>query len=122
MANWHALTGTPDGNAFTIVFHIPIPGAGNNRAGVQWRTALINSGLGGKTTLPDGDGSGGTISAAEKASIGSGAIFEHVEQFATNPPEAAATLQARIDARFTALTAAIQASLQAQLTYFGYTH
>lgn len=121
MANWHALTGTLDGNSFRIVFHVSIPSA-NNRAGVNYRTALINSGIGGTTVLPDGDGTGGTISAAEKTSIQNGSIFEYVEDFATNPTETAAALQARIDARFTALTAAVQDQLAKRLTYFGYSH
>jgi hypothetical protein len=121
MANWHALTGSLDGNSFRIVFHIAIPSA-NNRAGVNYRTALINSGLGGRTVLPDGDGAGGTISASEKASIVAGAIYEYTEEFATNPGETAGALQARIDARYTALVALLQDQLAKRLTYFGYTH
>lgn len=38
MANWHALTGTLDGNSFRIVYHIAIPSA-NNAAGINYRTA-----------------------------------------------------------------------------------
>jgi len=121
MANWHALTGQRDGNAFRIVFHVAIPGTGNNRAGVQWRTALINSGIGGTTVLPDGDGTGGTISVTEKTSITTGALFEVVEDFATNPPETGAALKARIDTYFTALSSRVTADLQLRLTYFGFT-
>jgi hypothetical protein len=122
VANWHVLTGSADGNSFTLVYHVPVPGTGTNRAGVQWRPALLNSGLGGKTVLPDGDGTGGTVSAAEKASIAAGALFEVVEALATNPGETAAALQARVDAYFAALTSRVQAELQARLAYFGYTH
>lgn len=121
MANWHALTGTPDGNSFRVVFHITIPSA-TNRANINYRTALVSSGLGGMTVLPDGDGTGGTISAAEKASIQAGSLYEWVEDFATNPGETAAALQTRADARWTALTTQLQADLAKRLTYFGYTH
>jgi hypothetical protein len=124
MANWHALTGTSDGNSFRIVFHLPIPSA-LNRANVNYRTAVVNSGQGGKTALPDGDGTGGTISAAEKASIVAGALYEHVEDFPTSPGETATALQARIDARFTALsdtTTGRVGQLAKELTYFGYIH
>lgn len=121
MANYHVLTGSGDGNSFTVVFHVAVPGVGNNRAGVQWRTALVNSKLGGTTVLVDGDGSGGTVSAAEKAQIQAGAVFEVVEQVATNPGETALQLRDKIDARFTALVTEIQATLQGRLTYFGYT-
>jgi hypothetical protein len=42
MANWHALTGSSDGNSFRIVFHIAIPSA-NNRVGINYQVAMINS-------------------------------------------------------------------------------
>lgn len=122
MANWHALTGTGDGNSYSVAYHIPIPATGNNRAGLQWRTVLINSGLGGTTILKDGDGTGGTISAAEKSSIQSGAIYEYVEAFPTNPGQTAGQLQAAVDARFTALSSSVLADIQGRLTYFGAIH
>lgn len=121
MANWHARTGSGDGNSYTIVFHIAVPSV-NNRVGVNYRTALINSGIGGTTVLPDGDGTGGTISAAEKTNIQSGSVIEIVETFLTNPGETAGALQTRIDAYHTTLTARVQAELQGKLSYFGYSH
>ena len=121
MADYHVLTGSPDGNSYQVCFHLPVPGAGNNRAGVQWRTALINSALGGQTVLLDGDGTGGTISAAEKAEIESGAVFEVSEAFDTHPGETALQLRDRIDARHAALATAVSAQLQGRLSYFGFT-
>ena len=87
---------------------------------MQWRTALANSGLGGTTVLRTGDGTGGTISAAELASVQSGALLEVVEEVPTHPGETAGQYQARLDARFAALTARVQAELQGRLTYFGH--
>ena len=124
MANWHALTGKDDANSFTIVYHLAVPNS-NNAVAINYRTALVNSGLGGRTILPDGDGTGGTISAAEKTSIQSGALYEYVEPFATNPGQNLATLQAAVDARWTALSNAGGAFLTAlanRLKYFGATH
>jgi hypothetical protein len=118
--DYHVLTGLDDGNAFRVVNHIPIPPA-NNRVGVNYRTAIINSGIGGRTILPDGDGSGGTISAAEKAAILAGSLYEVVEEFSTNPGETAAQLQARIDARYNALIGIVQDRVGKQLSYFGFT-
>ena len=60
-----------------MVMHIAVPDA-DNSVSVNWRTALVNSGLGGITSLPDGDGNNGTISAAEKALIAAGEVLEHV--------------------------------------------
>lgn len=121
MANWHALTGDAFGNTYTVVYHVPIPSA-NNRVGVNYRTALVNSGLGGTTRLPDGDGTGGTIAAAEKTSIQSGALYEHAEPFATNPGQTLGQLGAAVDARYTALAdvnGAFIAGIKNQLQYFG---
>ena len=120
MASYHVLAGDEAGNRFSVAYHFDIPGSGNNRAGVQWRAALIASGIGGSTILADGDGSGGTISAAEKAAVQSGAVLEMVEQFDTHPGETALQLRARLDARHAALATATLAKLQARLTYFGY--
>jgi hypothetical protein len=120
MASWHALTGDSFGNAFRIVMHFPIPAAGTNRAGVQWRVALANSGLA-RTVLPDGNGSNGTIAAAEKADILAGAVYEHVEEVATNPGETDAQYRDRIIALHAARQVEVLARLQKALTYFGYT-
>lgn len=122
MSQWHALTGDKDGNSYSVAFHIPIPTPANNRVGISYRTALVNSGLGGKTTLPDGDGTGGTISASEKTSIAAGAVYEKVETFTTNPNETLAQLGARVDARYTALAdvnGTFIGGLKNQLSYYG---
>lgn len=118
MSNYHVLTGRPDGNAYSVVFHIPIPSA-NNRVGVNYRTALVNSGLGGVTSLVEGSGPG-QIATAEKTQVLAGELFEVVEEFHTQPGETAAQLQARVDARYTALVAQTQAALQGRLAYFGH--
>jgi hypothetical protein len=120
VADYHVLTGTEDGNSFVVVHHIPIPSGAANRAGVAYRTALINSGYGGKTVLPDGDGTGGTISAAEKTQVQAGALFEVVDNFPTNPAETAPQLQVRLDARHNALVTEHQDRITKRLTYFGY--
>jgi hypothetical protein len=121
MSQWHALTGSLDGNSYTIAYHVPIPSA-LNRVSINYRTAIINSGIGGKTILPDGDGTGGTISAAEKTSIGNGSILEVVEVFATNPGQTLAQLGAAVDARFAILSNAANpflVGIQNRLAYFG---
>jgi hypothetical protein len=73
MAEIHVLTTT--GGKVRFALHIPIPSA-NNSVGVNWRTALVNSGVGGKTELKDGDGTAGTIDNVEKPLIVSGALYE----------------------------------------------
>lgn len=118
MAHWHARMGDADGNSFQVLFHIPIPNV-NNRVGVNYRTALTRSGVGGTTVMAEGN-SPGLITTAELAQITSGALYEHAETIHTNPGETAAQLQARIDARFTVLVGIIQAHLANRLAYFGH--
>lgn len=101
MSQWHAREGDQDGNTFTIIYHIPIPAA-NNRAGVSYQAALVGSGIGGKTVMTEGTGTG-QISTAEKASVLAGSVYEWVEQVTTNPGETIATIQAKLNARYTAL-------------------
>jgi hypothetical protein len=74
MANLHILS--QDEQRVRAVLHVDIPAA-NNAAGVSWRSAVLRNGFG-TTILPDGDGTLGTVSAAEKALIQSGARVEIV--------------------------------------------
>lgn len=92
MANSHVLEQIEPGK-YRIVHHLPIPAA-NNLSSVPYRTILAAevaarvAQVGGRASvLPDGDGTQGTISAAEKAQIVSGAIYELVrdEAVATIP-------------------------------------
>ncbi len=126
MANWHALTGSMDGNSYQIAYHVPIPSA-NNRSGINYRTALVNSGLGGTTILRDGDGTGGTISSAEKTSILAGSLLEVVQQFAVGggSSKTLAQLTAEVDAIYTALantSGSFIVGIQNQLLYWGGSH
>mgnify|MGYP001608016700 CR=1 FL=1 len=91
MANMHLLE-SPQG-VYRIVCHYAVP-AGNNRVGTTWRNALMRF-LGGATrpspsVLVDGDGTGGTISTAEKADVLNGVVGEQSETF--TPPGDWATL------------------------------
>ena len=69
MANIHIRT--VDGSEVATIMHFAVPAA-NNAAGVGWQ--VIAAQVFGKTVLPDGDGTAGTISAAEKAAIVAGSV------------------------------------------------
>lgn len=116
--NWHARSGDSDGNSFEVIFHITLPSA-NNRVGVNYRTAVVKSGIGGKTSMTTGATSG-EITAAEKAQIDAGELFEVSERIDTYPGETAGQLRTRIDARYTVLVATLPGRLQRMLTYWGY--
>lgn len=120
MTDVHVLRRTTPGR-YQLVMHFPVP-AGNNAAGVLWSAVLVNSGLGGKTVLPDGDGTGGSISAAEKATIANGTIYEVVEEVdLLSAGASSAQITAYADALYTRRLTEVQAELQAILSQFGRT-
>lgn len=120
MASYHVLEGQGDGNGYRVVYHVTIPGTGNNRAGIQWRTALMNSVLKNTSVLPAGDGTGGTISATEVTALGNGSLYELERMEVTRPGETAAQFRDRLDAAYPALVTAVQNELQGRLSYFGF--
>lgn len=118
MARCHVLDTA--GGLTRVAFHIDVP-IGNNDAGTAWSTVLVNSGIGGTTILPDGTGTGGTISAAEKTSIQGGTVFESVDRVPIPRGLNAAQANAFLDALHVAKTAEVQAQIQAQTGIFGFT-
>jgi hypothetical protein len=116
MANMAVLAG--NGVDYTVVVHVAIPVA-NNVAGTPWRTALVNSGLGRPSILPAGDGTLGTISAADVALIASGALYEYVTTIRVGTVQAAQQV-AYVTAQFPVISATVLAALELQLQYFGF--
>lgn len=121
MADMHILTANNNGQ-FRVVMHFPVP-SGNNSAGVAWVDAVVNSGFGGTTTLPDGDGTGGTVDTApggEKDDIESGAVFEHAAGF---PIESSGNTIPKVRAALREFYAQeklnLQNTLKRQLKWFG---
>ena len=126
MSNMHVLIQA--NGAFRIVAHVAIP-AGANSAGVAWRTAVVNSGIGGRTILPAGDGTAGTISAAEATAITTaGSVFEDVTDLdlmhdvtLSGISATPSQLGGLLDAWYAGHAAVVLATLQNQLVWFGQT-
>ena len=120
MSDMHVITGGDSGE-WSIVMHFAVPDT-NNAVMVNHRIALINSGLGGTTILPDGDGSDGTISAAEKTTIEAGELFEHIVSF---PIESGGTTTPKLRTTIRNLYASEETSiinrLKRRLKYYGHT-
>ncbi len=118
MADIHVQSG--DGvSKWTLVFHFAVPDVDNN-VGINYRTVLVNSDLGGSTSMTEGAGAG-EIATAEKAQIEAGELYEHtlsvpIESGATDNAEMLALareLYARDEARIISV-------LQRKLKYYGY--
>lgn len=122
MSDIHVLAGDGRGK-FSVVMHFAVPDANNSAGGggVSWRTALINSGIGGSTSMTIGDGPA-QITQAEADLIAAGELYEHRANF---PLESAGTVPASQQAALRALCvrkkAATIADLQRRLKYFGHT-
>lgn len=99
--------------------HEPVP-AGNNAAGVSWRTALVNSGMGGTSIMPTGTGAG-QISAAELAQIEAGELREVSFTFENNPAWTNAQRNAAMDAQIATISRETQAHILDALRLFGAT-
>ena len=119
MSNIHVLTDDGRGKV-SVVMHFAVPDA-DNAVGVNWRAALVNSGVGGSSSMTVGAGAG-QILQPEVTQIELGAVYEHR---ATFPLESAGTgapgQQAALRALYTREKAAEIAGLQRRLKYFGHT-
>lgn len=116
MSKVHVLAGDGDGHIYNLVIHIPVP-AGNNDAGLPWRTCLVNSGLGGVTALKTGTGPG-QITAAELAQVASGEVYETTASINTQGIVGAG-MGAAVDAFAAQVSAERLAELQKALNWFG---
>lgn len=113
MSSYHVLSGSDDGNAYTIVMHIAIPNT-NNRIGTNHRAALIAM-LGG-TQISRVPG----LAGAGQTELTAGSLYEHIETIATNPGENSGQYQTRVDAIYSARVTQIQTQLQNKLAYWGH--
>ena len=119
MADIHILAG--DGRKhWRVVFHLDVPDADND-VGVNYRTALANSGLGGTSVMAEGTGPG-QITTAELALVAAGQVYECVESVRSDTRgQTEASQRAALKAAYAKAETDILARLQRQLKYFGYT-
>lgn len=120
MADIHVLAGGSDCKSWRIAMHFAVPDQ-ENTVSVGYRQALIVSGIGGTTVLPEGTGPG-RITGAEKAQIEAGERYEHIatvpklESGGTEP----AQLLASARLFYQRQKADILNQLAARLRYFGF--
>lgn len=119
MADIHVLAGNGL-HHWTLVFHFAVPDQ-DNSVNVNYRTALINSGLGGVSQMTEGTGPG-QITTAELTLIQAGELYEFnlsflAESGATNNAE----LLTAIRAEYAKHEDPVLAHLRKQLRYYGYT-
>lgn len=117
MSDIHILEGV--GNKWRVVMHFAIPNV-NNAVGVNYRTALVNSGLGGTTILPEGTGAG-DISTGELAQVTAGEVYEYTAHLLIETGGSGASQVAMLTTEYNRLSSAVIATLQNKLKYYGYT-
>lgn len=117
MADMHVLTGNGL-HRWTLIMHFPVPDQ-NNDVAVNYRTALINSGLN-TTSMTEGTGPG-QITSAENAQIITGEIYEHSIQFlAESGASTLAELLAAAREAYARERTRVTARLQKMLRYYGF--
>ncbi len=120
MADMH-VTSQQGHNRWQVIMHFAVPDA-VNAVGVNYRTALANSGKQSEgSRLPAGDGLNGTISTAEAAQIAAGEVVEHrssinVDGNGDTMPSRVALLQGFYATEKTR----VLDGLQEQLKFFGH--
>lgn len=118
MADMHVIDGDVNGKV-KVVMHFDFPDT-LNAAGVSYRTALVRAAMASVSVLPDGDGTGGTIDAVEKASLAAGAIIEHIEAFEVETAGVTvALIRAALRSRYARESTRVVAELQKRLRYYG---
>lgn len=119
MADMQIIDGDGKGT-WRVVMHFDVPDV-NNAVAVNYRTALLNSGLASTSVLPDGDGTGGSISAAEKTDLANGVKYEHVASLTLDG--SGTTTNSRIAvlrSAYARLETEIVAKLKSRLKFFGH--
>jgi len=118
MADIHVLDGGEQ--TWNVVMHFVVPNQ-NNAVGVNYHTALVNSGLGGGTAMAEGNGPG-QITAAEKTLIQAGELYEHRFVFRVEGNGAdAAAVRASLRQSYAREASLVLAGLQNRLKYYGHT-
>jgi hypothetical protein len=114
MADYHILSGRPDGNQYRVVFHLPVPDTDNN-VGVNYRMALVEwlgtEGLVSQVPF---------ISAPEQTQLDNGELYEHLWDYDTHDGISLSEKQAELDARFAAFSTAVVNQLQTRLGFWGF--
>ena len=124
MSDIHILTGN-NNIGWTLAMHFAVPDV-NNNVGINFRIALVNSGIGvgedgRRTVMPVGTGAG-QINPAEEALLDAGELFEHVTSYiiesgGTSNPQR----RALVRELYASLVTSVQASVASRLRYFGHT-
>lgn len=120
MADLHVISGNGRGT-WQVAMHFDVPDK-TNTVSVSYRTALVNSGLASVSVLQDGDGTDGTINAAETADLAAGIKFEHVVSiFLDGPGQGASSRLALLRAKYAELESLVIVRLKDRLEFFGFT-
>ena len=128
MSDIHVID-SADSDEIRLVFHYPVPDE-NNAVGVNFRTAIVNSGVG-QSENPDGtpgrrtimrSGTGpGQITIAEETQLDAGELFEFVTSERVGLDFSLAQMQAKAQAKYATDNVEVQRKIAARLKYFGAT-
>ena len=115
--NYHILQQDPKQRSVQVVFHIPIPAAGTNEAGLTWRQAVVSS-LGGSDAITS---EVGNISPEELTQLKAGELFEKRETVKFSSVNLTnAQRKAEIEAKYAEVCSDVVVEKQVALAWMGY--
>lgn len=119
MADIHVLAGDGRRN-WTLLCHYGVPDT-NNAVGVSYRTALVASGIGGASVMPEGTDPW-EITPTENAQVAAGEVYENAIAFLAESGATSNTemLESAREA-YARDEAPLWERLQKRLKYYGYT-
>ena len=115
MSDYHILQADRYGNAYSVVFHVPVPDQ-DNEVTYSYRTAIVEwqgGAVGISSQVP-------FISGAELTQLQAGELYEVARIFNSNPNESLAQKRDKLDVMFVDIVTATQADFQDKLGYWGY--
>lgn len=117
MSDYHILQQDKEQKTVSVIFHIAIPAAGTNEAGLSWRDAIVR----------DQGGSGSIssvltdISPTEDTKLKAGELYEQQETVRFSSKELTPSQKrTEIEAQFTAKSSEIIAEKQVTLQWIGF--
>lgn len=119
MSDYHILEQTKDRKYLSVVFHIPVPDTGTNKANTQWRDAIVQEAGGTDnifSIIPSLSG------GAEETLMKSGALVEVRESIRILSGWSDVEKRNKIESRYTTLTSSFISEKQVILEWLGYSN
>jgi len=115
MSDYHILSADRYANAYSVVFHVPVPDQ-DNEVAYSYRTAIVEWQGGAVAIISKVP----FISGGELTQLQAGELYEVSRTFNSNPNETLVQKRDKLDIMFADVVAETQEDFQDKLGYWGY--